>query len=186
MAAPADEERFRTLYRRHHPAISAYFARRIGSQDAADAADDVFAVAWRRMDAVPGDDDALLWLYGVARNVLANRRRGARRHDRLLARVWNLREPDLFGPEPQVLRSLDGQQAMRALASLRRSDRELLLLSYWEELTHVQIAELLGLTKSAVDARVHRALVRMRHAMSRTGYDQRTGKTGPSAVKEQA
>ena len=39
MATPTDDERFRTLYRRHHPVIMAYLARRVGSQDAADAAD---------------------------------------------------------------------------------------------------------------------------------------------------
>jgi DNA-directed RNA polymerase specialized sigma24 family protein len=42
MATPTDEERFRVLYERHHPVIKAYFVRRIGSQDAGAAADEVF------------------------------------------------------------------------------------------------------------------------------------------------
>ena len=164
------EERFRALYDRHHPAIIAYFARRIGSQDAADAADEVFTVAWRRFSKVPAGDEALPWLYGVAHNVLANRRRGQRRRDRLLARIGSQRQPDLLGPEPQVLRNLDSQQVVQALATLRPADQELLLLCYWEGLTHSQVGDLLGCSKSAVDARVHRALERMRQAMRRSGH----------------
>jgi DNA-directed RNA polymerase specialized sigma24 family protein len=38
---------------------------------------ETFAIAWRRVDAIPAGDQARLWLYGVARNVLAEHRRGA-------------------------------------------------------------------------------------------------------------
>lgn len=62
MATPTDQQRFRALYDRHHPAITAYFVRRIGSQDAADAADDVLAVAWRRRSRVPEEPETLRWL----------------------------------------------------------------------------------------------------------------------------
>ena len=186
MAGPTDEERFRNLYVRHHPAIMAYFTRRIGSQDAADAADDVFTVAWRRFSAVPDGDGALLWLYGVSRNVLTHRRRGIRRHNRLLARVWGESQPVLLGPEPEVLRGLDGQQVIKALSSLPPDDQELLLLSYWEGLTHKQIGELLDCSKSAVDARVHRALERMRQAMRRSGHKRYRQSSEPLIVKEQS
>lgn len=173
MATP-DEERFRDLYDRHHPAIIAYFVRRIGSQDAADAADDVFAVAWRRFDQVPdGDDDALRWLYGVAHNVLANRRRANNRGNRLLARLGNQPQLDLLGPEPQVLRNLDSQHVIEALSSLRPQDQELVLMSYWEGLSHAEIGALLGCSKSAVDARMHRALLQMRKAFRRSGHTSR-------------
>lgn len=182
----SDEERFRALYRRHHPAIIAYFARRIGSQDAADASDDVFAVAWRRFATVPEGDEALRWLYGAARNVLANRRRGQRRGNRLLARIGALRQLDLLGPEPQVLRNLESQHVVEVLASMRPDDQELVLLSYWEGLTHAEIGQVLGCSKSAVDARMHRVLQRMRKAISRTGHTTRGEAHGPSPSEEQA
>ena len=186
MATPSDEERFRVLYERHHPAILAYFVRRIGSQDAADAADDVFAVAWRRIDRVPEEDETLRWLYGVAHNVLANRRRGERRGNRLLARLGSQRQPELLGPEPQVLRNLEGEHMVRVLSSLRPNDQELVLLAYWEELSHTEIGQLLGCSKAAVDARIHRVLERMRKAMRRTGHKASREAGRASAAKEQA
>lgn len=186
MATRADEERFRALYDRHHPAINAYFARRIGSQEADDAADEVFSVAWRHIAKVPEEEEALRWLYGVAHNVLANRRRGERRGNRLLARLGGQRQPDLLGPEPQVLRNLEGEHVVRILGSLRPNDQELVLLAYWEGLSHAVIGELLGCSKAAVDARVHRVLERMRKAMRRTGHKGSREAGRASTTEEQA
>lgn len=168
--AASSEERFRALYDQHHPAILAYFVRRIGSQDALDATDDVFAVAWRRLSLVPAGDEALCWLYAVARNVVANRLRSERRRSRLLARLGGLRPPEILAPEPEVLRNLEGKQVLELLASLRPADQELVLLSYWEGLSHSEIGEVLGCTKGAVDARMHRALERMRRAIRQNNH----------------
>lgn len=186
MAPPTNEERFRALYALHHPAIIAYFVRRIGSQDAADAADEVFSVAWRRLSEVPDGEDALRWLYGVAHNVLANLRRGTRRSNRLLARLGGERQLDLLGPEPQVLRNLEGQKVVEVLASMRPDDQELVLLAYWEGLSHAEIGELLGCSKGAVDGRVHRVLERMRKAMRRTGHTTSGEARTVSVTEEQA
>ena len=177
MGTPTEEMRFRCLYDRHHPDVLAYFSRRIGREAAQDAADEVFAVAWRRIDDVPPDDQAILWLYGVAHGVLRNHDRGTRRLRRLVARLGRQQPALPEQPEAVVLRTLDEQAAVDALCTLRRDDQELLRLAYWEELTHGEIGEVLGCSKSAVDARVHRALQRMRQALRSTGHmaDRRSG-----------
>ena len=61
--------------------------RTSGAHDAGDVLADTMLVAWRRLDEVPGGDTTRLWLYGVARKVLANRRRGDGRRDRLVERL---------------------------------------------------------------------------------------------------
>jgi RNA polymerase sigma-70 factor (ECF subfamily) len=48
-----------------------------------------------------------------------------------------------------------------AVGRLRTSDREILLLSAWEGLSHGQIAEALGLSRAAVDKRLTRAKQRL-------------------------
>ena len=50
--SPADM-RFRQLFDEHYRAIVAFFQRRIDPNDVHDAADDVFLVAWRRLNDVP-------------------------------------------------------------------------------------------------------------------------------------
>ena len=74
-------DRFRDLYTRHFDALLSYALRRVGRpEDAADVVADTFLVAWRRRSSVPAGDEGRLWLYGVARHVLANHRRGVARH----------------------------------------------------------------------------------------------------------
>src|SRR5579875_534806 len=79
--------RFEEMYRAHCGAVRSFVHRRARPAVADDVVADVFALAWRRLDQVPGD--ALPWLLGIARGVLANRRRGEARqqalHDRLAA-----------------------------------------------------------------------------------------------------
>ena len=78
---------FDSLFASHHEVVIRYCVRRLGPSEAEDAAADVFAVAWRRLDDVPKGESARAWLIGVAYKVVGNRyrtrRRGARLRERL-------------------------------------------------------------------------------------------------------
>jgi DNA-directed RNA polymerase specialized sigma24 family protein len=74
---PDPQQRFEAVNTAHYPSVLSYVRRRTASpDDAADAIAEIFATVWRRMGDVPAGDDIRLWLYGVARRVLANQRRG--------------------------------------------------------------------------------------------------------------
>ena len=55
------------------------------------AIEDVFLVAWGRLDDFPQSAETRLWLYGVAKNVVRNIERSARRQTRVL---WKLAAQD--------------------------------------------------------------------------------------------
>ena len=55
----------------------------------------------------------------------------------------------------------------RALARLPKRDAEILLLKYTEEWSYRELAEHLGLSTSAVEARLHRARQKMRRALAK-------------------
>ncbi|HEY3140934.1 MAG TPA: sigma factor, partial [Acidimicrobiales bacterium] len=77
-------EEFEELYRAQVRSLLAYALRRVDHpEQAADVVAETMLVAWRRLDQVPPGDEARLWLFGVARRVLANQRRGSARRDRL-------------------------------------------------------------------------------------------------------
>lgn len=84
---------FNGLYEQHHRDVLAYCARRATPPDADDAAAEVFTVAWRRRRDIPGGDQALPWLYGVARKVLSHQRRSSERFRRLTSRVATVQGP---------------------------------------------------------------------------------------------
>jgi RNA polymerase sigma-70 factor (ECF subfamily) len=76
-----DEDEFATIYSENYQPLLGYALRRCRSpDDAADVVAETFTVAWRRSDDVPAGEETRLWLYGVARRVLANHHRGERRH----------------------------------------------------------------------------------------------------------
>jgi len=160
---------FERLFESHHDAIRRYCRRRLDGPAADDAAADVFVVAWRRISEVPTGDQALLWLYGVARNVVARSQRSSRRRSRLVARALSLGEPAAEGAETVVLRNTDEKVLLSALSRLRAADQEILRLVAWEELSHAEIGSMLGLSVAAVDARASRALKRLRRNVTDRG-----------------
>ncbi|MFH2072896.1 MAG: sigma-70 family RNA polymerase sigma factor [Actinomycetota bacterium] len=157
LAASHSEERFRDMFAHHHPAIYGYAARRVGRVDAADVAAETFTVAWRRLRRVPEEPATLPWLYGVARNVVANLERSRRRAERLAAK-----EAAAAGPEAAVEMAAD---LAAALDQLRDDEKEILLLAAWEGLTPSQIGEVVGCSPNAAAVRLHRARTRLADAM---------------------
>jgi RNA polymerase sigma-70 factor (ECF subfamily) len=153
---PPREDRLNRLYDKHNGAVRAYCLRRMSNDDVRDAVADVFAVAWRRLDDIPAGD-ALPWLYGVARRVVADYTRSSNRRRRLVARLGSVRPGTPAQPEPQVIQGDEYHQVHEALAMLREKDREILLLAAWEELSHQQIAEITECSPAAAAQRLHRA-----------------------------
>jgi len=67
------DARFRALFSDHYPAVARYvLARGYQAADADDLIAATFEVAWRRLDAVPPDREAVAWLLTVARNLSRN------------------------------------------------------------------------------------------------------------------
>ena len=155
--------RFRALYQAEVVALLGYAARRVGrAEDAADIVADVFTVAWRRIDEVPAADAARPWLYGVARNVLSNHRRGAWRQDRLTDRLRG----ELRVMAPSAPPSSDDVDAVRAaLGRLSADDRELLQLTAWEGLSPTEVAFAMGVPAGTIRSRLHRARRQLRHEL---------------------
>lgn len=134
------DARFEAVYRAHAHQGYAYCLRRTTAEEAKDAASDVFVVAWRRFDDIPNGDEALPWLYGVARNTLTNRSRSRRRRDRLNALAAAQHEETVPGPETQIVRLEEHTELLKALSKLSRKDQEILRLVEWESVTEPEAA----------------------------------------------
>jgi RNA polymerase sigma-70 factor (ECF subfamily) len=148
------------LFLQHSADVLAYALRRTDAASAEDVVAEVFLIAWRRADRVP-HTEPVLWLYSVARRVLANQRRAARRRDALVALLGPLARRHAAEPEPA------GSPLTEALARLRPDDRELLMLTAWEGLDAGDAAVVLGCTTQAVHTRLHRARGRLQAELDR-------------------
>lgn len=172
MARDDDPARaFRALYEGTHLQVLAYCLRRTSSRDAAmDAASETYVVAWRKFEQVSSipHDERLLWLFAVARRVLANQNRSVRRQDRTAARIAGLGDVELASPEREAIDHEDRTRVLDALSTLRPDEQELLRLEAWEGLSAEQLAEYFGCSQSAVYVRMHRARKRLAAAYERT------------------
>jgi len=155
---PTRDERFEGLFRENYAAVRGYALRRATPEAAQDVVADTFLVAWRRLDDVP--DDALPWLYGVARRVLANQRRTASRGAALERRLagagsgaGSTLDPCETAGEAQLVRE--------ALGRLSDSSREALLLVAWDGLSAARAARAAGCSRATFAVRLHRARARL-------------------------
>ncbi|MEU9786721.1 sigma-70 family RNA polymerase sigma factor [Streptomyces phaeochromogenes] len=170
MNADERSERLEQLFRQTFRRVMAYCLRRASEATAHDAVAEVYAVAWRKRRQLPADDEeAVLWLLGIARRVLANQARSQRRWARLLLRAAERAEPDP-PPAADPYGTQDagdaGDGLAAALAQASDADRELLRLAYWDDLSRSDIATVLGISVGAVDTRLHRARQRLRQRLA--------------------
>lgn len=164
-----DEERFQRLYQQNHRPVYFFLRRRTDPDSALEVTADTFAVAWRRMADVPQGDAARSWLYGVAWRQLANRHRKVRRVGALKGKMARVRPEPPETPESVAIRHEEGEQVRMALGRLRPKDQEVLRLATWEDLTHAEIASVMGCSRHAVDQRIHRATRRLARELERSG-----------------
>jgi RNA polymerase sigma-70 factor, ECF subfamily len=150
------KERFEMLFRANYAAVRGYALRRTSPELAQDAVAETFLVAWRRLDDVPGD--ALPWLFGVARRVLANQRRSAGRGAALVERAAVAAAPAASDPHDAVG---EAEAVRQALASLSERDREALMLVAWHGLSGARAARAAGCSRAAFEVRLHRARRRL-------------------------
>jgi RNA polymerase sigma factor (sigma-70 family) len=156
-------ERFEAVYRELYAPVCGYALRRIRQpEDAAELVAETFATLWRRFDTCPQGDELRPWLFGVARRVLANQRRGERRRTALGERLVENVDRNAF----DLLGSTEeASELTRAFAGLGESDRELLSLVAWEGLSRNELATALGTSRAVVRIRLHRARRRLREAL---------------------
>jgi RNA polymerase sigma-70 factor (ECF subfamily) len=182
-----DNERFESLYEANYKSIYAYVHRRAAnsSSDVSDIVSEVFTTAWRRINDVPPSPQDRLWLFGVAHKCLLEHRRRWSHRLRLLSHL---------GSQPNRIELLESAadplhlRVREAIRELRPLDRDVILLVYWDGLSHGQAAAVLGCSVNAVALRVRKAKVRLqsrlRLELSATDFSEDTSSV-PISSKEQ-
>jgi RNA polymerase sigma-70 factor (ECF subfamily) len=157
------------LYRDHARGLLVFFARRtMDAETATDLMAETFAAAFRDRRQFRGGsrDEAVGWLYGIARHQLSSfYRRGVVERDALRRVSYERRS--LTDQELERIEDLAGlaemrERVRRRLEELEAGDREILRLRIVEEREYDDIAAELGVREDAARARVSRALRRLR------------------------
>jgi RNA polymerase sigma-70 factor (ECF subfamily) len=144
---------------------------RLGERPAVDEVMQEVALAAVAQQAPLSDLTRLgAWLYRIAvRQALLYRRRRGRQRKLVDSYAWFQERNSALSslPDPLDLLLRDERQALvrESLGRLPSRDREILLLKYSEDWSYRELAGHLGVSESAIEARLHRARQRLREAM---------------------
>ncbi len=143
----------------------AYLASR-GADDAADAVQEAFVKAFYALPRFREGAPFRPWLLRIVANEASNRKRAARRRERLASRLAEVedRGPGDAAPSPEAA-ALDASQRrilLEAINRLRDEDRLVLGYRFFLGLSEAETAEVLGVPLGTVKSRGSRALRRLR------------------------
>jgi RNA polymerase sigma-70 factor (ECF subfamily) len=165
--ARRDPARFDALYRRYLAQVYSYAFYELGDHhEAEDATERTFLAALANLDrfeerARPSDGDGAstfrVWLFRIARNVVANQRRGRRRRPEApIEAAASVADP--LDVEGRAAVKDEAAAAWRAVGRLPADRRRALVLRFVEEMSTAEIAGVLGRSEGAVRVLIHRAL----------------------------
>lgn len=151
-------------------------ARGVESAALDDVLQEVSTAAIEYADRLRDPQKVAPWLYRIAVTCALQHRRRLGRKRRLLERLVverlaaSHREPTASDePDPLAWLLADEQRQLvrQAISSLPTRDAEMLMLKHSEDWSYRQLAVHLGISESAVDARLHRARAKMRRALAK-------------------
>jgi RNA polymerase sigma-70 factor (ECF subfamily) len=158
-----------TMLAQHDRWLRTVVGARAGTRDAVDEILQEVALAAVRQTAPLADAAKVApWLYRLAvRQALLYRRKCGRQR-KLNDGYARESAGGASPPDPLAWLLADERQALvrQALARLLPRDAEILLLKYTEHWNYHQLAERLGVSHSAVEARLHRARARLRSELA--------------------
>lgn len=148
--------------------LLAYFEYRARGAEAADLLSETMTAAWRRIDAMPDDSmQARMWLFGIARNVLANAERSAQRRWKLADKLRT--HLTTAAPPEDDQRTIEVRDAVTRLTP---ELRELIGLIHWDGFSIADAADIVGIPASTARTRYQTA--RQQLAQSLTSVDPST------------
>ena len=166
-ARQGDGRAFDEIVARHKRAVYSTARRLLGShEDADEAAQVAFVRAWRAIGGFRGESSLRTWLVRIVLNVSKSLRAKAPPLDGLDGQE---QLADTGAGADDLLRQRESRaRVRRAVDRLPPRQREVVVLKVFSELTHREVAGILGLSEGAVKAHLHQAVSNLRRRMAGT------------------
>ena len=160
-----DQDAARTLYERYFDRIYNYVYARLGRvEDAEDLAIDTMTRSLTRLDLFHDQGVAFSsWVYRIAHNATIDHYR--RQGRVILVSLEHATLPESADPSELALQQLSNEELREALRQLTDEQQQVLILRFFQDLTAVQVGEIIGKSVGAVQALQHRALASLERAL---------------------
>jgi RNA polymerase sigma-70 factor, ECF subfamily len=158
-------EAFDIIVERHRRAVYQLCYRFVGNhEDASDLAQDVFIRAYRGLDRFRGQSSLGTWLYRIAVNVSLNKVSAKQPQTEPIDARPHLDARSL-DPGTELIRGERAAQVRAAIACLPKKQRATVILRVYHELSHEEIARVLGSSVGAVKANFFHALAKLKRLL---------------------
>lgn len=163
-----DADAYQELVRRYQgPAQRLAWLITRDDAGAEDVTQDAFVKAYYALDRFRSGSSFRPWLFRIVANEAKNRRRGRKRQESLVERLGPERASGgaVPSPEASALENEDREALLGAIERLTESDRTVIALRYFMDLSEAEMAAALGCAPGTVKSRLSRALGRLRKEM---------------------
>ncbi len=162
------ESALHQLYQRHHAVVYQFALRTLNNAaDAAEVLNEVMLEVWRRAGSFAGQSQVRTWLLGITRHKAVDLLRRKRPSQAL-----ELLEED--PGTPASCESIDalalqqqGAQVRRCLDRLKETHRQVVYLTFYEELPYPEIATIMGIPLGTVKTRMAHAKQQLLQCLGR-------------------
>jgi RNA polymerase sigma-70 factor (ECF subfamily) len=170
VGAQQDRAAFAELFRHFAPRLKSYLMRLGGDASAAEEAmQETMVRVWRRADQYdPEKANPSTWIFTIARNVRIDIFRRERRPELDPDDPALVPEPEA-APDEALAREQSVARVAEAMKTLSDAERSVLRLSFFDGLSHSQIAKQLGLPLGTVKSRLRLSFGKLREALPEYG-----------------
>ena len=169
--AKGDRQAFSRLYLKYPPRLVSYCARLLKDDvaQAADIVDDALFDVWRSADKFEGKSKASTWIYSIARNKLISWLRKTSEvtldDDALMLSM----EDSAPNPEEAQIEEDMKDQLLRMMNHLTDEHRDVLKLTYFEDKSVKEVADILKISENTVKTRMFYARKRLGQMLEKAG-----------------
>jgi RNA polymerase sigma-70 factor (ECF subfamily) len=156
---------FDLVVERHRRAVYQLCWRFVGNhEDASDLSQDIFLRAYRGLRSFRGQSSLATWLYRIGVNVCLSRVTAKAPLDKLTESIADRQYVDTRSESASehLLKEERGARVRAAIAELPRKQRATLILRMYHDMSHQEIADVLGSSVGAVKANFFHALGNLR------------------------
>jgi RNA polymerase sigma factor (sigma-70 family) len=160
-----DLDKLGLLFERYHRPLFGFLFHTTGQRELSeDLVQNVFYRVLKYKHTFRGDGEFKTWMYHMARNVVNDNGRSIKR---------TIRQQELtefsenigggFAADESLQKKQELATLRSAMSNLSEENREILILSKFQELKYNEIAQIMEITEGAVKVRVHRAISQLKN-----------------------
>lgn len=175
-AACGDQEAFGDLYERYLEPIYRYVYFRVPTpEEAEDLTETIFLRAWETLAMKKNIkiDNFKAWIYRIAHNLTVDFHRKKKTIQLEASQLEaSISQPTLSNPEFLVQNKLSAQSLNNAIGKLEETFQNVIVLRFFNKLSHAETAEILGMKEGNVRVIQYRALKKLQTFLSEENYER--------------